>query len=120
MIDWAKLWEEEMRIHAECSPTIKELKLKGFTYGKITTELQKTYPNITQSTVSKLGRKLLGSMHDYRKNPDGTITKKKYTINVNDKVMGLLEEARKRLRVDLGRTNLPSYSETIEDFINKC
>lgn len=120
MTDWAKLWEEDRLMREACSPTIKELKLKGLTYGKITVELQKTYPSMTESTVSKLGIKLLGSMHDYRRNTDGTLTKKRYTISIDDEVMNLLEEVRKRLRVDLGRTYVPSYSETIKDLINKC
>jgi hypothetical protein len=120
MTDWAELWEEERLMREACEPTIKELKLKGLTYGQITKEIQKTYPNISASTVSKIGLKALGSMHDYRKNSDGTLTKKRYQISIDDKAMDSLDKARERLRMDWGMTYLPSYSETIKDLLNKC
>jgi hypothetical protein len=120
------MYDESVRAWCEMRdaviPRIKELKLKGLTYKTITTELQKDYPNmgLTESCVSKWGLRELGSMTRYRKTEDGGLTPRGYDIFVSAEVVKLLEDARERLRVDLGKKYLPSYSETIKDLLDKC
>ena len=112
--------EEYVKMRETCTPRIKELKLKGLSYKAITEILAKEYPNLTESYVSKWGLKVLGSMHDYRRNPDGSLVRRRYEITIDDETMNLLAKARERLRDDWGMDYLPSYSDTIKDFINKC
>lgn len=118
--EWRRELAEYSKMKDACIPRIKELKLKGLSYKEITEILVKDHPNLTVSYVSKWGLRELGNMSRYTKNDDGSLSVKGYDIFVSADVMKLLEEARERLRVDLGRTYLPSYSETIKDFINKC
>jgi len=103
-------------------PRIKELKMKGLSYKAITEILVKDYPNmgLTASHVSKWGLRTLGAMNLFNRNIDGSLVEKGRNIFIDADTLKLLEEARERLRVDLGRKFLPSYSETIKDFINKC
>ena len=108
------------KMKSACIPRIKELKLKGMTYKAITIQLQKEYPDLTESEVSKWGLRELGSMHDYRRNPDGSLVRKRYEIWIDDETMERLTKARERLRDDLGMSYLPSHSITIKDLLDKC
>jgi hypothetical protein len=113
MDDYSKMKEE-------CSPKIRELKLKGLSYKEITTQLQSKYPDLTESYVSKWGLRMLGQMSRYQKNKDGGLSLKYHEIAITPDVMERLEEARERLRVDLGRRFKPTHSETIKDLLDKC
>jgi hypothetical protein len=112
--------KEWFKMKSACIPRIKELKLKGMTYKAITIQLQKEYPALTESEVSKWGYRELGSMQDYRKNPDGSLVRKRYEIWIDEETMERLTKARERLRDDWGRSYLPSHSETIKDLLDKC
>ncbi len=120
--DWLAEWRKQDAILDECEPYIKEAKLRGDTYNQIACHIAEKYPQttITESIVSKRGRKILGSMRDYSKDKDGSLYKDVFYLRVDKKTYDAFQEARKRLQVDLNRTYLPTERETIMDLINKC
>lgn len=120
MSDWLEEWAKQRAIREEVEPYIKEAKLRGEAYTKIALEIQKKYPEITQSAVSKWGRKMLGSMKNYSKNEDGSLYKDAFYLRVDSKTYDALRKAGERLRVDLNKKYTPSDIETIMDLINKC
>jgi hypothetical protein len=117
---WLEEWKKQEAIREEVEPYIKEAKLRGDTYVKIALHIQKEYPEITESLVSKWGRKMLGSMQDYSKNEDGSVYKNVFYLRVDKKTYDAFQKAREKLRVDLNREYQPSDRETIMDLINKC
>ena len=117
---WLEEWKKQEAIREEVEPYIKEAKLRGDTYVKIALHIQNKYPEITESLVSKWGRKMLGSMQDYSKNKDGSLYKNVFYLRVDKKTYDAFQKAREKLRVDLNREYQPSDRETIMDFINKC
>ena len=117
---WLVEWEKQQAIREEVEPYIKEAKLRGEAYTKIALEIQKKYPEITASQVGKWGRKLLGSMDSYSKNEDGSLYKDVFYLRVDKKTYDAFQEARERLKVDLGMKYAPTDRATIMDLINKC
>ncbi len=117
---WLEEWRKQEAIREEVEPYIKEAKLRGDTYVKIALHIQKKYPEITESLVSKWGRKMLGSMQDYAKNEDGSLYQNVFYLRVDKKTYDAFQEARKRLQVDLGMDYAPTDRATIMDLINKC
>lgn len=117
---WLEGWRKQDAIREEVEPYIKEAKLRGETYTKITLEIQKKYPEITASLVGKWGKKMLGSMQSYSKNEDGSLYKDVFYLQVDKKTYDAFQEASERLRVDLGMDYAPTDRATIMDLINKC
>ena len=117
---WLIEWEKQNAIRDEVEPYIKEAKLRGDSYIKITLHIQKKHPEITLSLVSKWGRKMLGSMDNYSKNKDGSLYKDAFFLRVDKKTYDALQEAGERLKVDLNRKRKPPDQEIITDLLNKC
>jgi hypothetical protein len=117
---WLEEWRKQKAIQEEVEPYIKEAKLRGDTYVKIALHIQKKYPEITESLVSKWGRKMLGSMQDYAKNEDGSLYQNVFYLRVDKKTYDAFQEARERLKADLGMDYAPTDRATIMDLINKC
>jgi hypothetical protein len=117
---WLIEWEEQNAIRDEVEPYIKEAKLRGDPYAKITLHIQKKHPEITLSLVSKWGLKMLGSMDNYSKNKDGSLYKNVFFLRVDKKTYDAFQEARERLKVDLNQKHRPSDQEIITDLLDKC
>lgn len=113
-------WRKREAIREEVEPYIKEAKMRGKSYKDIALEIEKKYPEITESLVSKWGRKMLGSMRDYAKNEDGSMYKDVFYLRVDKKTYDAFQKARERLQVDLKKEYLPTDRATIMDLINKC
>ena len=120
--DWLAEWRKKDAILDEFEPYIKEAKLRGDSYNQIACHIAEKYPQvmITESMVSKRGKRLLGSMRDYSKDKDGNLYKDVFYLRVDKKTYDAFQKARERLQVDLRKKYLPTDEETIMDLINKC